>query len=122
MKKRNRCLGLLLCAGVLLAGCVLLSGCEVDSADEAQISISPDYVRLAPGQSVTLTASGWSRYKWGLSAPDLGRLSATTGNRVSYTALGSGNQTVTASATAVASGSNNVDNAVIAVGTATIVQ
>ncbi len=129
MKKRNRCIQSLLTAGLLACGGLLFYGCEVDSPDEAQIGVSPDYVRLSAGQTVTLTASGWSRYKWSLSNTSAGRLSATTGERVSYTALaGDVTQTVTASAsgdqvTTTGTGTNAVvTGGAIASGTATIIQ
>jgi len=129
MKKRNRCLGSLLTAGVLACGGLLFSGCEVDSPDEAQITVSPDYARLAVGQTVTLTASGWGRYQWSLGNAGAGRLSATTGERVAYTALaGDVTQTVTANAAGdqvatTGSGTNAVvTGGRIAAGTATIIQ
>ncbi len=85
MKKRNvrmRC-GLLACAGLA----VLLSpGCETESSTQADIQVTPGFSEVSRGESVALSASGWSRYRWSLAHPDWGRLSAGTGDHVVYTA------------------------------------
>lgn len=102
MKKRNLSF---LAAAIGLTALFLQVGCEVDSTDEAQITVEPGYVTLSRGQSATFTASGWDRYQWSLSNTGIGRLSATTGKQVVYTAIGSPAagvetiQTITASAT-----------------------
>ena len=73
----------------------LLAGAGCESTEEASVAISPGYVELAAGDSVTLTASGWSTYRWSLGessggtngndiASEKGTLSSTTGERVIY--------------------------------------
>ena len=106
---------------------LIATGCETSSPDEAQITIEPAYTTIRTGQSITLKASGWHRYKWSLKNNDIGRLSATTGETVVYTALESGTQTVFAHATTetvttTGSGTNatTTSSSRIAGGTATI--
>ena len=74
-------------AAAVLAGAVLsaffASGCE--SGDSYSISVSPNYAKIKPGQSVTLTASGWSDYTWSIDG-SAAHLSATTGKSVVVTA------------------------------------
>jgi hypothetical protein len=48
---------LVLAASALSA---LVAGCE--SGDSYSISVSPNYAKIKPGQSVTLTASGWDNF------------------------------------------------------------
>lgn len=129
MKKTLR-RALLLPGTVLLTAALglILAGCEASSPDQAQIAIEPAHADIAVGQSITLNASGWHSYKWGLNDNNIGRLSATTGRSVTYTATGGGTQTVTASAPTDAAPSSSTTSTnnppqtstTIAVGTATI--
>ena len=77
-------------AAVVLAGAALVAclsaGCE--SADSYSISVSPNYAKLKPGQSVTLNASGWSAYTWSLDNESGAHLSGTTGKSVVFYAEG----------------------------------
>ena len=97
-------------AAAVLAGAVLsaflASGCE--SADSYSISVSPNYAKIKPGQSVTLTASGWSDYTWSIDG-SAAHLSATTGKSVVVTAESgsASNAVVNVVATAVGSGSSS---------------
>ena len=68
-------------AGAALTAC-LSSGCE--SADSYSISVSPNYAKIKPGQSVSLHASGWSNYQWTLDNENGAHLSATTGKSVVF--------------------------------------
>jgi hypothetical protein len=73
-------------ASLLIAG----AGCEVesaDSADQAEIQVSPSSVTLHQGQSAEFTATGWQNYRWSLSIPDIGTLSHQTGDKTVYTAI-----------------------------------
>ena len=65
------------------------AGCESSNHDDgSDFSVAPaDQVVSKPGQTVTLKASGSSGYVWSLERPDLGKLSATRGDTVVYTAL-----------------------------------
>ena len=128
MKKRNYAAAALLAALPLLATLLVAAGCE--STEEVSVSISPDYVRLAAGQAVTLTASGWHTYRWSLGEATGGTnstvtagnangvLSSTVGERVVYRALTSG-VTQSIICYAVAAGGQST---AIAPGRATIVQ
>ena len=92
-------------AGATLAS-FLSSGCE--SADSYSISVSPNYAKVKPGQSVTLSASGWANYTWSLSSENGAHLSATTGKSVVFYAEGgSSNAVYNVIATAVGSGSSS---------------
>jgi hypothetical protein len=62
-------------------------GCETESSDQASISITPNTVSLATGDSQEFRASGWQDYSWSLSDSSLGVLSASTGDRTTYTAV-----------------------------------
>jgi hypothetical protein len=87
MKKTNRCLGASLAAAVTAAVAALLpGGCESDSPHELTVNVSPDHAKLKSGESVALTASGWSTYEWSLSNGDIGHLSSSRGERVVYLA------------------------------------
>ena len=95
-------------AAAVLAGAVLsaffASGCE--DAESYSISVSPNYAKIKPGQSVTLTASGWSDYTWSIDG-SAAHLSATTGKSVVVTAESgsASNAVVNVIATAAGSGS-----------------
>ena len=83
-----------------------LAGCE--SADSYSISISPNYAKIKPGQSVTLNASGWSNYSWSLSNENGAHLSATTGKSVVFYAEGEASNAVyNVTAVAVGAGSSS---------------
>lgn len=93
---------------------ILMAGCETESADSADVTISPTYAQLSHGQSVTLTAHGWDNFSW---SADHGQLSASKGKSVVFTAVGiSGSNTCTVTATALSGSSSNS----VASGTATI--
>jgi hypothetical protein len=66
---------------------IAISGCEVDSTDQASISVSPNYATIKEGQSITFTASGWTDYHWNLSDTSIGVLSSSVGSSVIYTAV-----------------------------------
>ncbi|MGI5869324.1 MAG: hypothetical protein ACOX9C_07775 [Kiritimatiellia bacterium] len=73
-----------LCAAFCLGAILLHSGCE--SADDYGIEISQtSHEVTAVGQTVGLTASGWSDYLWTLENSSYGRLNRTTGATVVYT-------------------------------------
>ena len=97
-------------AAAVLAGAVLsalfASGCE--DANSYSISVSPNYAKIKPGQSVTLTASGWDNYTWSIDGSGA-HLSATTGKSVVVTAESgsASNAVVNVVATAVGSGSSS---------------
>ena len=128
MKKRNYAAAAVLAALPLLAALLVPAGCE--STEEVSVSISPDYVRLAAGQAVTLVASGWHTYRWSLGEASGGTnssvtannangvLSSTVGEQVVYRALKS-DVTQTIICYAVAAGGQST---AIAPGQATIVQ
>ena len=86
---KNRYIFLAAPAALLLAGAAaLFVGCEASSPDQSEIKVSPQYVSIAPGGSVELTASGWHAYKWSLDTSGAGGyLSATTGTKVNFTAF-----------------------------------
>jgi hypothetical protein len=86
MKKENRvlCAAGLAAAAAGLAAAVLVAGCEVESADQAQIGVTPSYAEVSMGGSIMLTASGWRDYSWSLSKTDIGYLSSQRGERVIY--------------------------------------
>ena len=92
--------------GAASALSALVAGCE--SADSYSISVSPNYAKLKPGQSVTLTASGWSDYTWSIDG-SAAHLSATTGKSVVVTAESgsASNAVVNVVATAAGSGTSS---------------
>ena len=86
-----------------------LAGCE--SGDSYSISVSPNYAKVKPGQSVTLTASGWENYSWSLSNENGAHLSATTGKSVVfYAESGASNAVYNVTAVAVGSGAGGSTN------------
>lgn len=104
---------------------IFITGCEASSPNEMEIKISPNYLEMRVGQSVELTASGWHAYKWSISGSGsnslnntLGILSARTGTKVSFRALGAGRQTVWAEAADLSGSGTN--SAKIVSGTAII--
>ncbi len=73
-----------LCAAIGLVAAILYSGCE--SADTYGIEISQSSQEVkSVGQTVALTATGWSGYLWTLEDKSYGRLNRTTGSSVIYT-------------------------------------
>lgn len=64
-----------------------LSGCETESVSSVTLTISPSHAELAPGESVTFTASGGWDYQWVLEDSAKGYLDKTTGSKVTYTAV-----------------------------------
>lgn len=82
------------------------SGCE--SADSYTISVTPVYTEIHAGESVGLTASGWSDYSWKLDVDGVGYLNKTTGESVVFTAASDvSNTTVNVTVTAVGSGTGS---------------
>lgn len=66
-----------------LASLFFTVGCE--SAEDHSIDITPAYSEVSKvGQSVRLSAKGWSDYTWSLSNTDIGTLSSTHGESVVY--------------------------------------
>ena len=98
----------LLAALVLAASALsaLVAGCE--SGDSYSISVSPNYAKIKPGQSVTLTASGWSNYQWSLDNENGAHLSATTGKSVVFYAESTAGSNTVYNVTATAVGSGSV--------------
>lgn len=73
-----------------------LSGCETESVSSVTLTISPSHAELAPGESVTFTASGGWDYQWSLETPTAGHLDKSTGSKVTYTATQGGTNETTA--------------------------
>lgn len=120
MKKRNYTLVAWLCSILVLAAILVVAGCEASSPSEVTLTVSPDYVTLAVGQSVTLTATGWNAYRWYLSNSSIGLLSSTVGEQVVYRAIEGGEtQTITVTAIGTGGGTNSTS---VATGRAIIVQ
>ena len=76
----------LVLAAVATAAFVFITGCETEKLSDTQLSISPSSATVAPGKSVTLTASGGWDYTWKVNGP--GSLSTYNGKKVTYTASG----------------------------------
>ena len=94
-----------LCATIGLGTAMLHSGCE--SAEDFSIEISPAYSEVtAKGQTVALTASGWSGYTWSLSSEEWGYLTSHNGKSVSYvvTKMPEASSTLTVTATGLGTG------------------
>jgi hypothetical protein len=97
-----------LCVAIGLGAAMLYSGCE--SAEDFSIDISPAYAEVtAKGQTVTLTASGWSGYTWSLSSEEWGYLTSHNGKSVSYvvTEMPTASSTLTVTATGLGTGAYN---------------
>ncbi len=95
-----------LCVAIGLGAAMLYSGCE--SAEDFSIDISPAYAEVtAKGQTVTLTASGWSGYTWSLSSEEWGYLTSHNGKSVSYvvTEMPTASSTLTVTATGLGTSS-----------------
>lgn len=101
--KRPAFLAAALCAGVA-AALALSAGCE--SAESNDVVIRPGHAEVAKGGSVGLSAAGWDNFRWSLSDPNLGTLSATVGRSVVYTATAAGEATQRVTATAIGSGAS----------------
>lgn len=89
-------------ACALAIAALAFTGCESPDDDvDGYISISPSGCNIAAGQSRAFTANGGRDYKWSVSNPSLGYLSASSGTTVRYTATSeSGTQTITVTGTA----------------------
>ena len=95
-----------LCVAIGLGAAMLHSGCE--SAEDFSIDISPAYAEVtAKGQTVTLTASGWSGYTWSLGSEEWGYLTSHNGKSVSYvvTEMPTASSTLTVTATGLGTSS-----------------
>ena len=101
-------LGALGASVLAAAASVFTVGCE--SSDSYEISVSPNYAKLRPGQSVTLVADGWGDYKWSVSPAEGGHLSRTTGGSVVFTAESGASSNATFTVTAVAVGSGETSS------------
>ena len=74
-------------AAAIAALCAILTGCESESSSSSGgLSVSPAFSKLRSGESVSLSASGCSEYRWSLENPAYGVLGATSGSAVLYTA------------------------------------
>ena len=104
-----------------MATLLAVTGCETKSTDELAVIVTPDYVTIADGQSVTLTASGWNAYRWTYNR-SLGVLSSPVGERVVYRATTGGGVTQTIIVSAAGGGSDTNDNSRIPAGVVTIIQ
>lgn len=89
MTKRNLTFAAVALACLPLASLVFVAGCETESATQTDVQINPAYTELRRGESVVLTVSGWSAYRWSLpsggTVDQYGYLSAGVGDRVVYT-------------------------------------
>lgn len=97
-----------LCATLGLVTTMLYSGCE--SAEDFSIEVSPAYSEVkAKGQTVTLTASGWSGYTWSLGSEEWGYLTSHNGKSVSYvvTEMPADTTTINVTATGIGTGEYN---------------
>lgn len=94
---KNFIMSLCVVCSVAMLG-MLLSGCE--SADGYSISVSASKYTVSNGETVSLTASGWDDFTWGLSDQSLGSLSSLNGESVVYTSRtsNSGTQVITVTA------------------------
>jgi hypothetical protein len=103
--KQKSALASCLCVVVGLVAAMLHSGCE--SAEDFSIEIAPAYSEVtAKGQTVALTASGWSGYTWSLSSEEWGYLTSHNGKSVSYvvTKMPDASSTLTVTATGLGTG------------------
>lgn len=83
------------CLGAI-AVLMLSFGCETESSDSASVTVTPSFVKLTIGASVTLSVSGGWDYHWSLQDTSCGSLSSSSGSSVVYTATrGSVTQYVT---------------------------
>lgn len=73
-------------AAAAAAAMFAAAGCESAETHGVTIKVSKREV-TAVGETVTLSASGWSEYDWSLSNTTIGRLSGTKGSSVVYTVL-----------------------------------
>lgn len=92
-------IALALAISIPLASLLFTAGCE--SATDHSVDVTPAYSEVRVGQSVRLTATGWSDYTWSLSNTEIGYLTSTHGESVTYvvkTPLASASPTSTATA------------------------
>lgn len=72
----------------LAALATFLAGCETESSSSSGgLSVSPSFAKLKSGQSVSISASGCSEYRWSVENPAYGVLGSASGSSVTYTAL-----------------------------------
>ncbi len=72
-------------AAAAIAVIAAMTGCESEKVSDSQLSISPSSATVAPGGTVTLTASGGWDYTWRIASGS-GTLSSYNGKKVTYTA------------------------------------
>ncbi len=82
-------LSILLFGITLLVPLIGMVGCETESSDQRAVTISPNSVSLAKGQSQVFTAEGWQDYTWSLANSSAGTLSTKKGSTTTYTAVAS---------------------------------
>jgi len=77
-----------------LVTAAMLAGCDTEPVQDFTVSVSPQTVEIQKDQSVEFVASGATRYSWSINVSSdtetnnpWGILSATTGDRVTYTSL-----------------------------------
>jgi len=109
MKRQNA----IVTVGVMFLLALAMTGCETKSTDELEIRVSPARATIRQGETLELTASGWSKYRWSIADPYLGSLSPTTGETVYYYATAATNavQVVTVVGTGTSSGGTVGTNA-----------
>ncbi len=74
-----------LATSIPLASLLFIVGCESADPDKYTITVTPAYSEVNKiNQSVRLSAKGWSDYTWFLSNTDIGTLSSTHGESVTY--------------------------------------
>ena len=97
--------------------CMIYDGSKVlvqEKIDDDYCGITFPGGHVEKGESVAISASGWSDFSWSISNPSIGSLDKYTGSRVVYTSrAASGTQVVTVvargtSATATTNSTNNV--------------
>ena len=120
MMKRKKAIPFLLSLGAAITGVFAIIGCE--TSEGYSIEISPTYATVNVDSSISLQATGWRDYNWTLSNPNIGYLTTTRGENVTYVAKDIGTQTITAKSTGAASstGTNSTSSAYSA--SATIIQ
>ena len=83
--KKTTLLSIAAAIALPLGSILLFPGCE--SADSHTIDVYPASADVShPNQSVALSATGWSDYRWSLSDDAIGYLTSTHGASVTYVA------------------------------------
>ena len=117
--KRKTAIPFLLSLSAAIASVLAIAGCE--TSEGYSIDISPNYAEINVNGAVSLRATGWRDYNWTLSDPNIGYLTVTRGETVTYVAKSAGTQTITAKSTSAGgSGTNSTATAYSAA--ATIIQ